>query len=67
MVSINDSSLFVDLHANCIPKEIVNDKSFHNEPAVQDNYVEVIDFEPFMGYSTNSEINGASSACSLDK
>ncbi|XP_055626180.1 uncharacterized protein LOC129768507 [Toxorhynchites rutilus septentrionalis] len=55
-----------DLHANCIPKEIVNDKSFHNEPAVQDNYEEEIDLEPFMGFSSDSEISGASSACSLD-
>lgn len=55
-----------DLHANCIPMEIVIDKSFRNEPAVQDDYEEEIDLEPFGGFTTNDKILGASSACSLE-
>ncbi|XP_065082224.1 uncharacterized protein LOC135704675 isoform X2 [Ochlerotatus camptorhynchus] len=55
-----------DLHANCIPQEMYNDKCFRVEPAVQDDYVEEIDFEPFMGFTTDKKICGASSACSLD-
>ncbi|XP_058457483.1 uncharacterized protein LOC131434613 [Malaya genurostris] len=55
-----------DLHANCIPIEIMNDKSFRNEPAVQDDYEEDIELEPFMGFSTDSKLCGASRACSLN-
>lgn len=55
-----------DLHANCIPQESYNDKAAQNEPVVQDEYFEEIDFEPFMGFTTDKEIYGASMACSLD-
>lgn len=55
-----------DLHANCIPQEMYNDKCFRFEPAVQDDYVEEIDFEPFMGFTADMKICGASKACSLD-
>lgn len=55
-----------DLHANCIPMELVIDKSFRNEPAAQDDYEEEIDFEPYLGYTEDSKILGASRACSLD-
>lgn len=55
-----------DLHANCIPMEIVIDKSFRNEPAAQDDYEEEIDFEPYLGYTSDNKILGASVACSLD-
>ncbi|XP_055534753.1 uncharacterized protein LOC129724132 [Wyeomyia smithii] len=55
-----------DLHANCIPVEIMQDKNFRNEPAVQDDYEEEVDIEPYLGFSTDRNICGASSACSLD-
>uniref|UniRef100_A0A1Q3EWB9 MYND-type domain-containing protein n=1 Tax=Culex tarsalis TaxID=7177 RepID=A0A1Q3EWB9_CULTA len=55
-----------DLHANCIPMEMVIDKSFRNEPAAQDDYEEEIDFEPYLGYTQDSKILGASAACRLD-
>ncbi|XP_055593257.1 uncharacterized protein LOC129744653 [Uranotaenia lowii] len=55
-----------DLHANCIPLEITSDRSFRKEPAVQDNYEEDIDLEPFLGYSTDSKLHGASKACSIE-
>ncbi|XP_062561804.1 uncharacterized protein LOC134225613 isoform X2 [Armigeres subalbatus] len=55
-----------DLHANYIPQEIHNDKCTKNEPSVQDDYVEEIDFEPFMGFTSDKLICGASKACSLD-
>ncbi|XP_029720927.2 uncharacterized protein LOC109421943 isoform X1 [Aedes albopictus] len=63
---LEDMKKEFDLHAHCIPQEIYNDKSFRNEPVVQDEYVEEIDFEPFMGFTTDRRICGASSACSLD-
>ncbi|XP_039439253.1 uncharacterized protein LOC120420324 isoform X2 [Culex pipiens pallens] len=55
-----------DIHANCIPMEMVIDKSFRNEPAAQDDYEEEIDFEPYLGYTRDSKILGASAACRLD-
>ncbi|XP_053684739.1 uncharacterized protein LOC128734521 [Sabethes cyaneus] len=55
-----------DLHANCIPIEIMHDKNFRNEPAVQDDYEEEVNIEPYLGFSTDRNICGASSACTLD-
>lgn len=63
---LEDMKKEFDLHANCIPQEMDNDNSSKNEPFVQDDYVEEIDFEPFMGFTSDKQICGASKACSLD-